>query len=206
MEIALLVSGISGILSNSGAVITGIITKYGYAAIFVLMAMEGSTLPIPSEVILPIAGLFVAKGVLNIYLTIIVATLGSALGFAIDYYIGYYLGKDVVYKHLAFFHLKKADLDSFDKWFERNGVIAIFFTRMIPVLRTVINFPAGFARMPKKKFFAYSLAGALIWNTVLTIFGVYLLSVKNAELAMGAIGAFAIVLYLIYAIAKKYMR
>jgi membrane protein DedA with SNARE-associated domain len=200
------VSGIGALLSNPYTFIYGVVKAYGYFAVLVLMIMEGSTLPIPSEVVLPIAGLFAAKGALNIYITIIVATLGSAIGFAIDYYIGYYLGKDVVYKHLSLFHIHKAELDKFDLWFEKNGAFAVFFTRMVPVLRTLINFPAGFARMQKKKFFLYSISAALVWNIVLTLFGYYLLAAKSAEIVLAGIGLFAIVLYLIYRYATSKMK
>ena len=86
------------------------------------------------------------------------------IGSVIDYAIGYYLGKEVVYKHLQLFHVKKHDLDNFDAWFAKNGIAAVFFTRFIPILRTVINFPAGFAKMNLKKFLSYTFAGVLIWD------------------------------------------
>jgi membrane protein DedA with SNARE-associated domain len=197
---------IGSILPTSYNIIYGIIKSYGYTAVFILMAMESSTLPIPSEVVLPLAGLFAAKGALNVYLVILVSMLGSVVGFSIDYYVGYYLGKDVVYRHLSFFHIKKKDLDEFSEWFDHNGSVAVFITRMVPVLRTVISFPAGFAKMPKKKFFLYSLLGAFIWTVVLVLFGFYFLAVNNAVFVMEAIGVFAIVLYLIYALTRKHMR
>jgi len=199
-------SMIGSILPTSYNIIYGIIKSYGYTAVFILMAMESSTLPIPSEVVLPLAGLFAAKGALNVYLVILVSMLGSVVGFSIDYYVGYYLGKDVVYRHLSFFHIKKKDLDEFSEWFDHNGSVAVFITRMVPVLRTVISFPAGFAKMPKKKFFLYSLLGAFIWTVVLVLFGFYFLAVNNAVFVMEAIGVFAIVLYLIYALTRKHMR
>ncbi|MGC8687514.1 MAG: DedA family protein [Candidatus Micrarchaeia archaeon] len=194
------------LVGNSYAIISELVKHYGYIAIFTLMLLEGSSIPVPSEVILPLTGLFARQGLLNIYMGVFAALLGSIGGLAIDYYIGYFIGKDVVYKHLQAFHITKESLDSFDRWFERNGIAAVFISRLIPALRTVMSFPAGFAKMPQKKFFAYSIAGSLIWDSVLAAYGYYALSSTNAVILMASIGIFALVLYAIYAAAKKYMK
>ncbi len=201
--LALSVSGISSLITTTA---TAWVTAYGYAAVFVLMLMESATLPVPSEVILPLAGFLASKGALNLYLVIAVATVASMIGSIIDYAIGYYLGKAVVYKHLRLFHVKKQTLDNFDIWFANNGVAAVFFTRFIPVLRTVINFPAGFAKMNLKSFLCYTFAGVLIWDIVLVTFGFYALAAKRASVILAAVGVFAIVLYVIYRIAASKMR
>jgi len=201
-----IVSFLYALIHGSYNVINAYIKTYGYAAIFILMTLESSSLPIPSEVVLPLVGLFVAKGTLNFGLALIAALLGSIIGSAIDYVIGYFVGKDIVYKHLKFFHIKKESLDSFDKWFEKNGVAAVFLTRLVPVVRTFINFPAGFAKMSFKKFMAYSIAGMLIWDIVLIAFGYYLLSANSAVVVMASIGVFAILLYVIYKVAMRRMK
>ncbi|MCL4373375.1 MAG: DedA family protein [Candidatus Marsarchaeota archaeon] len=193
-------------VSSSYATISLLVKHYGYAAIFVLMLLEGSSIPVPSEVVLPLVGLFAKEGLLKLYLGVIAALLGSIAGLAIDYYIGYFIGKDIVYKHLKRFHIKQESLDAFDKWFERNGLAAVFLSRLIPALRTLMSFPAGFAKMPPRKFFAYSIAGSLIWDVVLALYGYYALSTSNAVLLMTSIGLFALVLYAIYYIAKKRMK
>lgn len=180
---------------------------YGYFAIFGLMALEGSTLPIPSEVVLPVAGLLIAQGILSSFpLALLAALLGSTLGLAVDYYIAYFFGKEVVYKHLQRFHIKKESLDSFDNWFERNGVAAVFITRLVPVIRTVMSFPAGFAKMDLKKFFGYSIIGSLIWDSALMAFGFYALKTNNIVYTLTAIGIFGIVLYIIYKVAINKMK
>ncbi|MDE1865619.1 MAG: DedA family protein [Candidatus Micrarchaeota archaeon] len=202
----LLAFSIHGLSSAITATVNAWVYAYGYAAIFVLMVLEGATLPVPSEVILPLAGLLASKGVLNFYLALAAATIGSMVGSMIDYAVGYYLGKEVVYKHLQLFHVKKTDLDNFDSWFSKNGLAAVFLTRFIPVLRTVINFPAGFAKMPLKKFLGYTFAGVLIWDIVLMAFGYYLLSVKSLTLVAGGIAVFAIILYVVYRLAASKMR
>ncbi len=193
------------ILATTYSSISALISEYGYIAIFGLMLLEGSSLPVPSEVVLPLAGLLVANHTLNFGLVYIAALLGSIAGLAVDYYIGYFLGKDVVYKNLKLFHIKQAQLDAFDKWFDRNGVSAVFFTRFIPVLRTIMSFPAGFAHMEQKRFFAYSIAGTAIYDIILIIFGIKALSTHNAVITLTSIGIFAIVLYSLYRYAMKRM-
>ena len=196
----------NGIGSAAATFATTWVKAYGYAGIFALMLMEAASLPIPSEVVLPVAGYLVSKGVLNFYLVLTVATLGSMIGSIIDYAVGYYLGKAVVYKHLQLFHIKKHDLDNFDAWFEKNGLAAVFLTRFIPILRTIINFPAGFAKMGLKKFLAYTFAGSLIWNVALLSFGSQVLSAKNISVIFTAVAVFAIILYVIYRYAASSMR
>lgn len=197
---------IVSIIKGSTSVITSLISSYGYVAIFILMALESSSLPVPSEVVLPLAGVFAANGTLSFSIALIAALLGSILGSVVDYAIGYYIGKDVVYKHLRLFHIKQESLDNFDSWFNKNGSAAVFTTRLVPVVRTFINFPAGFAKMPFKKFMVYSIIGMVIWDIVLMVFGFYLLSTHSAVIALAAIGVFAIVLYGIYKLTINRMK
>jgi membrane protein DedA with SNARE-associated domain len=203
-----IISFISLLITHSYATISTFVKSYGYLAIFVLMAMESSTLPIPSEVVLPLAGLFAANGLLNFPLAFIAALLGAIVGSMVDYVIGYYIGKDIVYKHLRLFHIKKESLDNFDAWFAKNGVAAVFLTRLVPIVRTVINFPAGFAKMKLKVFLAYSIAGIVVWDLVLMVFGYFFLSTKTNSVVtiMASIGVFAILLYVVYKLATKRMR
>ncbi|MGC8670061.1 MAG: DedA family protein [Candidatus Micrarchaeia archaeon] len=201
-----LISILLSLIGSSYATISLLVEHYGYAALFVLMLLEGSSIPVPSEVVLPLIGVFAKEGLLKLYLGITAALLGSIAGLAIDYYIGYFIGKDIVYRHLKRFHIKQESLDAFDRWFERNGLAAVFLSRLIPALRTLMSFPAGFAKMPPKKFFAYSIAGTLIWDVVLALYGYYALSTNNGVLLLTSIGVFAIVLYAIYYIAKKRMK
>lgn len=178
--------------------IQAFISTYGYAGLFGLMALEGASFPVPSEVVAPVAGYLAAKGALDFYLAALAILAGNMLGAAADYAIGYFLGKDVVYRHLALFHIKKSSLDSFDEWFARNGSAAVFASRMIPVLRGLISFPAGFAEMNFGKFMAFSLIGSAIWDVALMLFGYYLLSSQNLYLVMASIAALIIVFYIIY--------
>ncbi|MEM3841501.1 MAG: DedA family protein [Candidatus Micrarchaeaceae archaeon] len=202
----MLALSLNSIIHGSVAAITSIMEKYGYAAIFGLMALESSSIPVPSEVIMPLAGLLSSKGILSFPLAFAASLLGSLVGLAVDYYIGYYLGKDVVYRHLRLFHISKEQLDAFDAWFKRNGAPAVLITRMLPVVRTVMSFPAGFAQMDKKKFFGYSLSGSAVWNIVLMLFGFYALSSSNAVYVLTSMGIFALALYIIYVIAIRKLK
>ena len=162
--------------------ITNLLMGYSYLGIFVLMALESASLPVPSEVVLPAIGYFAAKGYISLYLGILAAVVGSMIGIAVDYYIAYFVGKAYVYKHLQRFHIRKSSLDAFDAWFERNGSFAVFISREIPIVRGLISFPAGFAQMPKRKFFLYSLFGTIIWDVVLALFGYYALKGIKIEI------------------------
>ncbi len=189
----------SNILSIfTGASAGALLSKYGYLAIFILMILESASLPIPSEVILPLAGIFVAQGIFNFYIVLIVSIVAGIIGISIDYFIAYFISKDIFYKHLSFFRIKKDTLDNFDSWFNRNGVLAVFSMRMVPVLRGLISFPAGFAQMPKKQFYFYSILGSAIWDVMLLLFGYYALSQSSIGTIVIAIAGLAIVLYLIY--------
>lgn len=199
-------ASIIDIFSDSYATIAQLISVHGYLAIFGLMLIEGSSLPVPSEIVLTAGGYFAAKGVLNVFFVFVASLLGSIGGLIIDYAIGYYIGKDVVYKHLKLFRVKKESLDAFDAWFARNGVAAVFFSRLVPVIRTVMSLPAGFAKMPLKRFFFYSITGTAIWDAVLVAFGYYLLSYNSAVVVLGSIGALAILLYVVFKLAMRRIR
>ena len=198
MEMLLQITSVAGI--------TAFISKYAYAAILFLMTLESASLPVPSEVVLPLIGYLAFKGTLNVYLGFAAAVIGSMAGIAIDYYIAYYLGKDVVYKHLKLFHIKEESVRAFEEWFAKNGAFAVFVARLLPVVRGLISLPAGFAQMPQKKFFLYSLLGTLIWDTALILFGYYALSTQNVYLLFGSIAVFAVVLYALYLYFARKIR
>ncbi|MEM0086913.1 MAG: DedA family protein [Candidatus Micrarchaeaceae archaeon] len=189
---------IYSLLHLTSAAISSLVNAYGYYAILILMTLESASMPVPSEVVLPTLGYFAARGTLNLYIVLAVTYASSLIGMAINYYIAYFIGKDIVYKHLSIFRIKKEQLDAFDAWFAKNGPFAVFISRLIPLVRGLINFPAGFALMPWKKFYGYSMLGSIIWDTVLVLFGFYALSTSNIVVTSVAIAAFAIVLYIIY--------
>ncbi|MFP3215393.1 MAG: DedA family protein [Candidatus Micrarchaeota archaeon] len=186
--------------------LSSFISSYGYFAILILMVLESASMPIPSELLLPVTGYFAAKGILNIYIALVVVYISSFVGMAINYYIAYWLGKDVVYKHLHWFRIKKEDVEAFEKWFDKNGPFTVFISRLLPLVRGLINFPAGFALMNQRKFYAYSMAGSIIWDTALLLFGYYGLAANSITSVLIAIGVFGIVLYIIYRVAINNIR
>lgn len=206
--IQLIISFIFNIISSLAVnstytMLYNFISNYGYISLFVLMLLESSSLPIPSEIVVPIAGILSrAGGPLFFPVALLALTLGSIVGMLIDYYIGYIFGKDIVYKHLKALHLKKSELDKFDNLFDNNAVLTIFITRLIPVIRTVVSFPAGFAKMDIKVFLLYSILGTVLWNILLMLFG-YMVVSTNINLMILIIIAFFMLLYIIYKITKK---
>lgn len=153
---------------------TGIISAGGYAGVFILMALESMIAPVPSEAVMPFAGFLVAQGKLSTPLVIIAAALGSIAGSLASYYIGFYGGRKAVTKYGKYLLLEEKHLNWTENWFRAQGEKTIFISRFVPVVRHLISIPAGIGRMDKKKFLAYTLVGATIWNTFLLYVGIYL--------------------------------
>jgi membrane protein DedA with SNARE-associated domain len=155
--------------------VTGAVSSWGYPGIFSLMLLESSSLPIPSEVVLPFAGYLISQGQLNLWVTASIATLAGVIGSLIDYHIGMkgvnLLAQRKIQEKILF---NKARLETVEGWFKRYGVLAVFLSRLAPGFRTLVSFPAGAVKMPLPKFIAYTLAGCLIWNSTLIYIGDYL--------------------------------
>lgn len=165
---------ISLILSISRGV-TSTVQAWGYSGIFGLMLLESSSVPIPSEVILPFAGYLTISGQLNVWIILAAATVAGILGSLVDYYIGL-KGVQSLVKHKVWGKvlLSAAQLEAAEKWFNKHGSIMVFTSRLIPGFRTTFSFPAGAVQMPLKKFVAFTTAGCLLWNAILIYLGLYL--------------------------------
>ena len=165
---------ISIILSITHGV-TATVKTFGYSGIFALMLLESSSLPIPSEVILPFAGYLISTGQLDLWITLALATIAGIAGSIVDYYIGL-KGVESLTKHkiLGKVLLSTNQLEIAEKWFLKHGNLMIFVSRLTPGFRTTFSFPAGAAKMPLKKFLAFTTAGCLLWNIVLIYLGWYL--------------------------------
>jgi membrane protein DedA with SNARE-associated domain len=151
--------------------VVSLASQLGYPGIFVLMVMESATLPVPSEVVLPIGGYLVYKGVLEFWTVVVVATLGSLVGTVIDYSIGFYLGRPAVVRYGRVVRFSQERLETSEKWFDRHGKRVVLLARFVPLLRTLIAFPAGIVRMDWKQFLAYSSVGILVWDIALVYLG-----------------------------------
>jgi membrane protein DedA with SNARE-associated domain len=151
------------------------VSSWGYPGIFGLMVLESSSLPVPSEVILPFSGFLVSEGTLNFWLTLTVATVAALVGSLIDYYIGL-KGIEALTRRkvLGRVLLSMDQLTYAGQWFDKYGSAAVFLGRLVPGIRTLISFPAGAAKMPLAKFLAFTAAGCIIWNSILIYVGYYL--------------------------------
>src|SRR5690349_4664055 len=148
-----------------------VVDKLGLPGIFVLMVAESACIPIPSEGTMLFAGFNVAEGHYSMVVVVLVATLANLVGSWIAYAVGYFGRIDVLEKHGRKLHIKPSHLEWADRWFERYGSATVFFTRMLPIIRTFISLPAGVARMPFWRFTAFTVLGCLPWIFLLTFIG-----------------------------------
>ena len=147
--------------------------KLGYAGVVLLMALESSFVPFPSEVVVPPAGYLASKGEMNLFLVILAGTVGSILGALLNYWIASRFGRDFLLKYSKYFFIDKEKFDKFEVFFNTHGEITKFVGRLIPVIRQYISFPAGLVRMDLKKFIFYTGLGAAIWCTILAYVGYF---------------------------------
>lgn len=148
--------------------------KLRYLGVFIFMALESACIPIPSEAILPFGGYLSYTGRLSIIPTIIVGTLGGTFGSILAYYLGKLGGRPLVEKYASFLHLSKSSLDKSDTYFKRYGEKIVFYSRLLPIVRTFISLPAGISNMNFKKFTLYTFFGSLIWSILLGYTGYYM--------------------------------
>ena len=148
-----------------------VIDALGLPGIFVLMVAESACIPIPSETTFLFAGFNVATGEYSLFAAVAVGSVANLVGSWIAYAVGWYGRVDVLEKHGRKLHIKKSHLEWADRWFERHGDATVFFTRMLPIIRTFISLPAGVARMPFWRFTVLTLAGCIPWVLMLTAIG-----------------------------------
>jgi membrane protein DedA with SNARE-associated domain len=149
--------------------------RTGYYGAGLLMALESMIAPVPSEAVMPFVGFLVADGSWNLWLAIGVTSLGSLVGSLISYAMGYYGGKPVVLKVGRYLLLNPHDLVLTERFFNRRGgLLTVFISRFVPVVRHLISIPAGIGRMPLVPFLLVTLVGATLWNTFLLLCGMKL--------------------------------
>src|SRR3954467_1303680 len=148
-----------------------VVGDLGLAGVFVLMLLESACIPVPSEATMLFAGFNVDKGEYSLFAAVAVGVLGNLVGSWIAYGIGYFGRVEWLEKHGRKIHVKAEHLAWADRWFERYGAPTIFFTRMLPIIRTFISLPAGVARMPFWRFTVLTLLGCIPWVFLLTFIG-----------------------------------
>ncbi len=146
----------------------------GYLGIVALMAVESSVLPLPSELVMPPAGYWVAKGEMNAVAVIACGVLGSILGALANYGLAHWLGRGFLRRFGRYLFVSPKALDRTERYFAAHGEISTMMARMLPVIRHLISLPAGIARMSLPKFIVYTGLGAFIWCSILTWIGYFL--------------------------------
>ena len=148
-----------------------VVDAMGLWGVFVLMVLESACIPVPSEATMLFSGFNVARGEYSLFAATAVGSIANLVGSWIAYAVGYYGRVDILEKHGKKLHIKPSYLQWADRWFEKHGDATVFFTRMLPIIRTFISLPAGVARMPFWRFSILTLAGCIPWVLMLTFIG-----------------------------------
>lgn len=147
------------------------VENWGYLGVFLLMALESSIVPVPSEIVMPPAAYFAAQGRLNMGGVIAAGTLGSFFGSAVSYWVSQWVGLPVIKRWGKYVFLKPAKVDAAHNWVQRFGAGGIFFARLLPVVRHLVSIPAGILAMPFRRFSVATIVGAGLWCTILSFYG-----------------------------------
>lgn len=161
-------------MGDIGAWVLDVIAALGYVGLALLLIAENLFPPIPSEVVLPLAGFLVGRGDLGFWQALLASTFGSVAGALILYVLGRYGGRRLVLRYGRFLHVDEDRLDRADGWFRRYGDWVVLFARVVPFARSVVSIPAGTMKMPAGRFTALTALGSLAWNTLLIGAGVVL--------------------------------
>lgn len=203
---------------ESVAFIQWCLNHLNYWTITLLMTIESSFIPFPSEVVVPPAAYKAASenSDLNVFLVVLFATIGANIGALINYYLAYFVGRPIVYKfaNSRFGHMcliDEAKVKHAETYFEKHGALSTFIGRLIPAVRQLISIPAGLAKMKLSTFLIYTTLGAGIWNIILATIGYYLESVVPEDQLMSSVTKYShelgyifiglgifVILYLIY--------
>lgn len=159
--------GVGGVF---GALV-GLEQAAGYPGLFVLMVVESASLPVPSEVVLPLAGYLVYLGKMGFVEAVVVASAGGLVGSYLDYYLARIVGRPILVRILSYIHVGEPSLVRAERWFNRGGALAVLLARFVPLIRTLISFPAGLLRMDPKVFGLVTLAGTVGWSALLIYAG-----------------------------------
>lgn len=188
--------------------IAKVVGRLGYAGIVLLMGLESSFVPFPSEVVIPPAGYLVSLGNMSILPVIFAGIAGSVLGSLLNYWLAVRFGRAFLLKHARWFFLNEEKFAKFEVFFNTHGEITTFVGRLIPVVRQYISFPAGLVRMNLFKFIVYTALGAAIWVTILAYVGYFVgnniaLVKENVSTIMSAVFPALAALVVIYIVVFK---
>jgi len=163
---------IEWIITELSKFVINTISLMGYSGILLTMAIESACIPLPSEIIMPFSGYLVTTGQFTMLGVTLAGAVGNVLGSIVAYYAGVWGGRPFVERYGRYFLVSHHDLDVADRWFAKHGEAAVFFGRMLPVVRTFISLPAGIAKMNFPRFVIFTFIGALPWCYLLAYIGV----------------------------------
>lgn len=196
-----------GFFEIIGQVAISTVAAFGYFGVFILMAMESMVFPVPSELVMPLAGFLAGRGIFDFWLVVLVSALGSIAGSLSSYWIGRKFGHRVVLRYGKLLLLDETHLREAEERFRREGEKTIFVSRFIPVVRHLISIPAGIGKMDLKKFCAYTFAGSAIWNAILAFAGFELgenwPAVRNYLEPISIVVAFCLAIAVVFFLAKR---
>ncbi|HEX9916914.1 MAG TPA: DedA family protein [candidate division Zixibacteria bacterium] len=162
---------IETILAPIAQWIIHLISYAGYWGIILAMTIESACIPLPSEIIMPFSGYLVTTGRFNLWMVSLAGALGCLVGSTVAYWVGVWGGRPFLSRYGKYILISHKDLDTADRWFSKYGDWAIFFSRLLPIIRTFISLPAGIARMNFTRFAIYTFVGSLPWCFALAYIG-----------------------------------
>ena len=186
-----------------------LIFDWGYFGIFIMMAIESSFIPFPSEIVLIPAGYLASQGDMTLGMIMAAALGGSMVGAFINYFLAFTLGRKILQRYGKYFFIKEEALVKMENYFEKHGHISTFIGRLIPGIRQLISIPAGLAHMNLVTFSTYTALGAGIWALILTLLGYFigenqeLIDTYLKQITMGVVGLLAIIGFIYYRYQKK---
>lgn len=180
------------------------IASWGYVAVGVLMAAENACIPIPSELILGFSGYLIFAGKMHFAGALIGGMIGGIAGSLFAYIVGRIGGRSFVDRYGKYFFIKKSHVDLAQNWFDRYGIKAVFFSRMLPVVRTFISFPAGFAHVNMKRFLFFTILGSLPWTALILFAGMMLGESWQIMLKIGHEASLIFIVIAVLVIAYAY--
>jgi len=154
---------VAHIIEILSAFVVATISALGYPGVVLLMGIESACIPLPSEIIMPFSGYLVYTGRFELWAVSVAGAVGCVLGSLVAYWVGMYGGRPVIEKYGRYVLISRHDLDMADRWFARRGEVIVFASRLLPVIRTFIAFPAGVAKMNLTRFVVYTFLGSLPW-------------------------------------------
>ena len=186
-----------------------VIFEWGYLGIFIMMAIESSFIPFPSEIVLVPAGYLASKGDMSIGMIMSAALGGSMVGAFINYYLALTMGRKLLQKYGKYFFIKENALVKLDLYFSKHGHVSTFSGRLIPGIRQLISIPAGLARMNIVQFSIYTALGAGLWALILTLLGYFiganeeLIETYLRQITIGVVGLMVVLVFVYYKYQKR---